>query len=188
VLHLTFHVVVTSVVVFYYHYLSHVRMNMSHYCYEGTVVKCHWSRLISVSTNKMVEILYSDAKFAVAQCVIKSSIIYSDSDFIVHQCVVKSSTLCCEYICIYTMSCFNHPLLWAYIKTCPPTMHLHTSFTHYHVTHVLPPWTWLTTWSPHGTSAHSAAVVNEQRLPSPWCRPHMEGDVEFVLTLTQVAT
>jgi hypothetical protein len=48
-LRLTCHVVVASVVVFYYPYLSHVRMNMSHNCYEATVVKCHSKRPVSIS-------------------------------------------------------------------------------------------------------------------------------------------
>jgi hypothetical protein len=81
----------------------------------------------------------------------------------------------------------THLLLWAYIKTCPPTMHLHTSLTHYRFPHALPSWTCLVTWSLHGTSIHSAVVVSEQSLPPLLCRAHMEGDVGCVLTLTQVA-
>jgi hypothetical protein len=30
---------------------------------------------------------------------------------------------------------FNYPLIWVYIKTCPPDMCLHTSLTHYHLQH-----------------------------------------------------
>jgi hypothetical protein len=57
-----------------------------------------------------------------------------------------------------------------------------------HTAHALPFSKCLVTLFPHGTSVHSAIVVDEQSLPSLWCRPHMEGDVRSILTLTQVAT
>jgi hypothetical protein len=65
-------------------------------CYQATVEKCHSNRLVSVSTSKSVEILYSDIDFAMAQCGIKSSTLFSDSDFTVAQCVIRSSTLCSD--------------------------------------------------------------------------------------------
>jgi hypothetical protein len=110
-------------------------------CYNDTIVKCQLNWHVSMSTFSDADfampqcviksfILFSDADFAVAQCVVKLSTLFSDVDFTVAQCVIKSSTLIIYYICIDIVPCFNYPLLWAYIKTCPPAMHLHTSLIH----------------------------------------------------------
>jgi hypothetical protein len=117
--------------------LKRLWWRMTGHCYQATIVKCHSNRHVFVSTSKMVEILYSGVDFVVTQCVIKSLRNFSGSDFVVAQCVIKSSTLCSDYICIYPMSYFNYPLLWAYIKICPPAMHLHTSLTYYHFIYTL---------------------------------------------------
>jgi hypothetical protein len=59
-------------------------------------VKCYSNRPTFVSTSRITEILCSDADFAVAQYVVKSSRLFSDSDFVVAQCATKLSILCSD--------------------------------------------------------------------------------------------
>jgi hypothetical protein len=51
----------------------------------------YWWLILHLENKKMLW-------FAVAQCVVKSSILFSDADFAVAQCVVKSSILDIDYI------------------------------------------------------------------------------------------
>jgi hypothetical protein len=136
----------------------------------------------------------SDVDFSVIQCVVISYRLFSHSSFPVPQCVIKSFTLYDAITYAFRRAFLELPVTgWAYIKTCPPAMQHQPTLTHHLFIYTQPTHyasenaSLVATCSPHGTSVHSAAVDDEQRWQSLWCRPYMKGGVECVLRLTKVA-
>jgi hypothetical protein len=153
-------------------------------------MKCQPIRPIFVSTSKMTELICNDVDFTMPH------MLSYHITFVMIQTLQWLNVPSNHLQFAMRTYAFNkpnlasttYPLLWAYIKTCHPAMNLHTSLTHYRFPHALPSSTCLVTWYLHETSIHSTFVVSEQSLPPLRWWAHMEGDVGYVLTPTQVAT